>query len=148
MSAQAYLQRAADAVRALDVAGIERAARLLVDAIQAGQSFQRVKTLRGEKSARCDFDVAVHALEWKEFLLQQNARGKKREKLTIRLHVFKRREAEAVFVREPAENFLFAGQIQFREHGGVQRRQLPGRDHAFQQLLRRRLLNQWGGHES
>ena len=38
MSAQAYLQRAADALRALDVASIERAARLLVDAIQAGQS--------------------------------------------------------------------------------------------------------------
>ena len=38
MSAQVYLQRAADAVRALDVAGIDRAARLLADAIQAGQS--------------------------------------------------------------------------------------------------------------
>ena len=38
MSAQVYLQRAADAVRALDVAGIDRAARLLADAIQTGQS--------------------------------------------------------------------------------------------------------------
>jgi len=38
MSAKVYLQCAADAVRALDVAGIDRAARLLVDAIQAGQS--------------------------------------------------------------------------------------------------------------
>jgi uncharacterized phosphosugar-binding protein len=38
MSAQAYLQRAADAVRALDVAGIERAAALLADRIVAGSS--------------------------------------------------------------------------------------------------------------
>ena len=38
MSARFYLQTAADAVRALDVAGIDRAALLLTDAIQAGQS--------------------------------------------------------------------------------------------------------------
>ena len=38
MSAQFYLQTAADAVRALDVTGIDRAAVLLADAIQAGQS--------------------------------------------------------------------------------------------------------------
>ena len=38
MSAKVYLQCAADAVRALDVAGIDRAARLLADAIQSGQS--------------------------------------------------------------------------------------------------------------
>ena len=38
MSAEVYLQCAADAVRALDVAGIDRAAQLLADAIQSGQS--------------------------------------------------------------------------------------------------------------
>ena len=38
MSAKVYLQCAADAVRALDVAGIDRAARLLADAIQSCQS--------------------------------------------------------------------------------------------------------------
>ena len=38
MSAQAYLQCAAEAVRSLDVTGIDRAAVLLADAIQAGQS--------------------------------------------------------------------------------------------------------------
>ena len=38
MSAQFYLQTAADAVRALDVTGIDRAAVLLADAIQAGPS--------------------------------------------------------------------------------------------------------------
>ncbi len=38
MSAKVYLQCAADAVRALDVAGIDRAARLLADTIQSGQS--------------------------------------------------------------------------------------------------------------
>jgi uncharacterized phosphosugar-binding protein len=38
MSAQAYLQRAAEAVRALDVAGIERAAAVLADRIAAGKS--------------------------------------------------------------------------------------------------------------
>jgi len=38
MSAQAYLQRAAEAVRSLDLAGIERAAKLVADAIQTGQS--------------------------------------------------------------------------------------------------------------
>ena len=45
--------------------------------IQARQSFQRVETLRGEKAAGGDFDGAVHALEWKQFFLQQNARGEK-----------------------------------------------------------------------
>ena len=38
MSAHTYLQRAANAVQTLDVTGIERAARLLAEAIQAGQS--------------------------------------------------------------------------------------------------------------
>src|ERR1039458_7948985 len=45
--------------------------------VQAGQSFQRVESLRGKQTACRDFDVAVHALERKQFLLQQNARGKK-----------------------------------------------------------------------
>ena len=76
--------------------------------VQAGHGFQRVESLRGEQPAGGDFDVAVDALERKEFLLQQNARGKKGEKLTIRIHVFERRVAEAVFGREPAENFLLA----------------------------------------
>lgn len=38
MSAQVYLQKAADAFRALDITGIERAATLLADTIAAGHS--------------------------------------------------------------------------------------------------------------
>jgi hypothetical protein len=111
--------------------------------VQAGQSFQRVESLRGEKPAGGDFDVAVHALERKQFLLQQNARGKKGKKLTIRLHVFERRVAEAVFRRQPAENFFLALDLRLgaKQCVRVQRRQLPGRDHAFQQLLRGTVLN-------
>ena len=118
--------------------------------IQTSQSFQRVKTLRGEKAAGRDFDGTVVALERKQFFLQQNARGKKGKQLTIRLDVFERREAEAVFGREPAENFFLARDVRFgaEQSVRVERRQLPGRDHAFQQLLRRRILNRSGGHES
>jgi len=44
--------------------------------IQARQSFQRIQPLRCEKAACGDFHRAVGALERKQFLLQQNARGK------------------------------------------------------------------------
>ena len=45
--------------------------------VQARQRFQRVESLRGEEAAGGDFDGAVDAFERKQFLLQQNARGKK-----------------------------------------------------------------------
>ena len=74
--------------------------------VQAGQRLERVQPLRGEQPAGGDFDRAVDALEREQFLLQQNARGKQREKLAIRLDVFQRREVEAVFLRQPAQNVL------------------------------------------
>ena len=74
--------------------------------MQAGHGLQRVESLRGEQAAGGDFHRAVGALERKEFLLQQNARGKKREKLTVRLHVVQRSERQAVFLGQPAENLL------------------------------------------
>src|SRR5208282_3484470 len=49
--------------------------------VQARQCFERIKPLRGEEPAGGDFNRAVETLERKQFLLQQNARGKKREKL-------------------------------------------------------------------
>src|SRR5208282_3852458 len=58
--------------------------------VQARQRFERVESLRGEEPAGGDFDRAVETLERKQFLLQQNARGKKREKLTVRFDVVQR----------------------------------------------------------
>src|SRR5208282_82135 len=74
--------------------------------VQARQRFERVESLRGEEPAGGDFDRAVETLERKQFLLQQNARGKKREKLTVRFDVVQRCVSEAVFLGQPAENIL------------------------------------------
>ena len=117
--------------------------------VKTSQGFQRVKTLRGKKAAGGDFNGTVVAFERKQFFLQQDARRKKRKQLTIRLDVFERREAEAVFGRKPAENFLLARELQMRsrECFRVQCGKLPGRDHASQQLFCR-ILNRIGGHES
>ena len=76
--------------------------------IQARQRFQRVQSLRRKKAARGHFHRAVGALERKQFFLQQNARGKQREKLAIRLEIFQGRISEAVFGGQPAEN-VFLG---------------------------------------
>ena len=114
--------------------------------VQAGQGFQRVETLRGEEAAGGHLDVAVHALERKQFLLQQDARGKKGEKLTIRLHVFERRVAQAIFGRQPAEDFLLARDLRL----GVQQahprptKTVAGTQPCVPATASSKNLEQWG----
>ena len=107
--------------------------------IQSRQCFERVQPLRREQPAGGDFHRAVETPERKQFLLQQNARGKKREKLTVRFHVVQRRVSEAVFPGQPAENvfLILHGRLGAGQRRRVSRRQLPGANHALKQLLQR-----------
>ena len=109
--------------------------------VQAGHGLQRVESLRGEQAAGGDFHRAVEALERKQFLLQQNAGGKKGEKLTVRFDVIQRGVGEAVFAGQPAQNVLLAlhGRLGAGQRHRVDRGQLPGGNHALQQLLQRRV---------
>src|ERR1017187_4745595 len=111
--------------------------------VQAGHGLQRFESLRGEEAAGGDFDGAGDSLARKGFLLQQNAGGKKREKLTIRVNVVQGRVSEAVFLRQPAKDVFLVLDRGFRanQRRRVSRRQLPGRDHAIQQLFQRDVLS-------
>jgi hypothetical protein len=74
--------------------------------VQAGHGFQRIEALGGEEAAGGDLDGAVEALERQQFLLQQDAGGKKREKLAVRVHVVQRRVRQIVFLGQPAQDVL------------------------------------------
>ena len=111
--------------------------------VQAGHGFQRVEALGGKETAGGDFDGAVDPLERKEFLLQQNAGGKQGKKLAVRVNVVQRRVSEAVFLRQPAKDVFLVldGGFRANQRRRVSRRQLPGRDHAIQQLFQRDVLS-------
>ncbi len=90
-----------------------------------------------EQTAGGHFDHAVDALQGKQFLLQQNARGKERKQLAVRLDVFQRGVTQTILLGQPAENVLFrlhrllrAGADLLVKDGGVGGGELPGGDQS------------------
>ena len=76
--------------------------------VQACHRFQRVETLRGKETAGGDLHRAVVARERKQFFLQQNTSGKKRQKLTVGINIVQVRESKAILMRQPAQD-VFLG---------------------------------------
>src|SRR5437899_287092 len=76
--------------------------------IQARERFKRVQSLSRKQPAGRDLDRPVLPPERQQLLLQQNAGGKERQKLSIRLDVIQRCIRQPVFLREPAKNVLFS----------------------------------------
>ena len=107
---------------------------------------------RREEPAHCDLDHIVDLAQRQHLLLQQNARGKTPEEPAVRLDIFERRVAEAVFRGEPLEHLLFlgvrarlAGGAQAFERLGIHRRELLALHHRREQ--RRALLVSRGNSE-
>src|SRR5437879_9548099 len=52
--------------------------------IETREGLERVQTLGCEQAAGCYFHDAIITAKWKQLFLEQNARGNKRQQLTVR----------------------------------------------------------------
>ena len=108
--------------------------------MQAGQSFECVQSLRGEKAAGSHFDRAVEPAQRKQFFFEQNTGGEKREKLAVGLDILERGVTQTVLAGQPPKNVFFGGRPAARTHWpllgqmlGIDGGQLPGGNHLIEQ---------------
>ena len=111
---------------------------------EAGHGLEGVEALRGEEAAGGDFHRAVGAAEREQMLLEQHARGKQGEHLTVGLDGVERGERHVVFLGQPAQDGVLGGVDGDRAELGkrlrIERRELPGGNHPLQQFARGRVV--------
>ena len=72
--------------------------------VQAGHGLERIQPLGGEQPAGGHFHAAVDSPQRQQLLLQQEPRGKQRQKLAIQLDILQRRVSEIIFLRQPPQH--------------------------------------------
>ena len=114
---------------------------------QTGHGLERIQPLGCEQPAGRHFHAAVDAPQRQQLLLQQEPRGKQREKLAIRLDILQRRVSQIIFLRQPPEHvrlllqrLLCPGLALPHQYRRIRRRQLLARYHLVEQRLQRAVL--------